>query len=370
MREEFRRHVRSSGMEPRLGDMPDQHAHDLLARCMNGDVTPAEASKVGELATSLLGRSDGFEILREVVIVERMLSALLARARAEQENDEPLSHVRRARHVDVPLSAYRLRRHARASWQSQALRAAAILLIVTGVAAGSRARDVLRWMHQGSQTEARTVVTRAGQRDTINLPDGSQAILAPGTELRYAIAPTAGVRELRLNGQAIFSVRHDSARPFRVRTPRAVIEDLGTTFAVRAYTGDAAARVAVRTGAVTVHAIAAHFTSTVTLRQGESARVDSGGTVVRLAGSDSSAWAWTTGRLVFDNAPLSDVLAQLHRWYDVDFQLEDSTLLTQHFTGTFEAATLSQVLDILGPIVHARFEQRGRVVTVTSRLGP
>jgi ferric-dicitrate binding protein FerR (iron transport regulator) len=357
-------------MEPGFGDIPDQHAHDLLARCMNGDLTPVEAIEAGELATALLGRSDGFDILREVFIEECMLSALLARARAEQENDQPLSHVHRAHHVDVPLSAYRLRRNARASWKSQALRAAAILLIVTGIAAGSRARDVLRWIHQGSQAETRTVVTRAGQRDTVNLPDGSQAILAPGTELRYAIAPTAGVRELRLNGQAIFSVRHDSARPFRVRTPRAVIEDLGTTFAVREYSADAAVRVAVRTGAVTLHVIAAPRTSTVTLHQGESARVDSGGAVVRLAGSDSSDWAWSTGRLVFDNAPLPDVLAELHRWYDVDFQIEDSTLLNQHFTGAFEAATLSQVLDILGPIAHARLEQRGRVVIVTSRRGP
>jgi len=337
---------------------------------MNGDSTPAEAAEAGELATALLGRSDGFELLREVVIEERMLSALLARVRAPREQEEPVSHVHRAHHVDVPLGAYRLRRNASASWTSQALRAAAILLIVTGVAAGTHAWDILRWMRQGSQPEARTVVTRAGQRDTVNLPDGSQAILAPGTQLHYAIATTAGARELRLNGQAVFSVRHDSARPFRVQTPRAVIEDLGTTFAVREYSADAAVRVAVRTGAVTLHSIAAHGTSIVTLRQGESARVDSGGTVVRLAGSDSSDWAWTTGRLVFDNAPLSDVLAELHRWYDVDFQLEDSTLLNQHFTGAFEAATLSQVLDILGPIVHARFEQRGRVVTVTSRRGP
>jgi len=337
---------------------------------MNGDLTPAEASEAGELATALLGRSDGFELLRELVIEERMLSALLARVRAPREQAESLSHVHRAHQVDVPLGASRQRRNREASWRAHAQRAAAILLIVTGVAAGSRARDVLRWMRQGSQPEAHTVVTRAGQWDTVHLPDGSQAILAPGTELRYAIATTVGARELRLNGQAIFSVRHDSARPFRVQTPRAVIEDLGTTFAVREYSADAAVRVAVRTGAVTLHAIAAHGTSAVTLRQGESARIDSGGAVVRLAGSDSSDWAWTTGRLVFDNAPLSDVLAELHRWYDVDFQLEDSTLLTQHFTGAFEAATLSQVLNILGPIVHARFEQRGRVVTVTSRRGP
>src|SRR6185437_12701777 len=144
-----------------------------------------------------------------------------------------------AHHVDVPRGVYHVRRNARASWTSQALRAAAILLIVTGVAAGTQDSEIMHWMRQGSHPETRTVVTRAGQQDTVHLPDGTQAILAPGTELRYAIATTVGARELRLNGQAIFSVRHDSARPFRVQTPRAVIEDLGTTFAVREYSADA-----------------------------------------------------------------------------------------------------------------------------------
>src|SRR6185312_9007751 len=154
----------------------------------------------------------------------------------------------------------------KATWRAHALRAAAILLIVTGVAAGTGGRYVLRWMRQSSLPEAHTVVTRDGQRETVNLPDGSQAILAPGTELRYAIAATAGVRELQLNGQAIFRVRHDSARAFRVHTPRAVIEDLGTTFAVREYSADADVRVAVRTGAVMLHAIAAPGPSALTLQ--------------------------------------------------------------------------------------------------------
>ena len=371
MREELRRHIRSMGMEDEPNDILDQRTHDLIARSMAGDLSSADADAVGELASALLGRSDGFEMLREVVLEERMLSALRQRMRGAGETEAPLERHQQEQHVTVPLSGYRRRQDRAAGWRGSALQADAILLLVTAVAAGGGVRAVRRWMRGSAPPATRTVVTRDGQRDTVHLPDGSEAILAPGTTLRYTIAASTGVRELRLDGQAVFSVRHDTARPFRVQTARALIEDLGTTFAVREYAADTVVRVAVRTGAVSVHTAAAPGTTAVTLHQGEAARVEPGGTVVRLAGSDSAAWAWTAGRLVFDNTPLSDVLAELQRWYAVEFQLEDSTVLRQHVTGAFQsAAPLSEVLDILGPIVHARFDERGRVVTVTSRRGP
>jgi hypothetical protein len=47
--------------------------------------------------------------------------------------------------------------------------------------------------------------------------------------------------------------------------------------------------------------------------------------------------------------------------------MTDSTLAKQYFTGGLNSTSLSKALDVLGPIVHARFAQEGRVVAVTAR---
>jgi ferric-dicitrate binding protein FerR (iron transport regulator) len=245
---------------------------------------------------------------------------------------------------------------------------AAAALLAAGVGLNwSAMSGLLRTIRPGSSPVPVTVATRAAELDTVNLPDGSRAILAPNSSLHYAIAPLAGPRELRLEGEAYFDVKHDDERPFRVQTPHAVVEDLGTTFVVREYAGDGRARVAVRTGAAALHARDESRTLLTNLRPGEGAYVDSSGAIVRFSGDPESYGSWSTGRLEFDAAPLPEVLSELARWYDVEFQLSDSTLNRQYFTGAFDAVSLTQTLGILGPIVHARFEQQGREVIVIPR---
>jgi len=356
-------------MIPSGADLPESPVYELLARSIGRDLTPAEDEEARRAAEALFARPDALELLHEVVIEEGMLGALLERVHTEPGQGTALARTGSRRDGRAPFAHHWQRENAASSWRRRIVRAAAIVLVIGGVAAGVEVRGVRQRMQRSAPPEPRTVITRPGQRATVDLPDGSRAILAPNTELRYAISPNAGPRELQLDGEAYFDVRHDAARPFSVHTPRAVIEDVGTTFVVREYSTDARARVAVRSGAVTLRAGIAHDSSGVAVQQGEAVALDSSGAVVRLAGDPASDWAWTTGRLVFDRTPLPAVLAELHRWYDVDFQLDDSTLAAQYFTGVFDAASLPQVLDILGPLVHARFEQRGRAVVVIPRSG-
>jgi ferric-dicitrate binding protein FerR (iron transport regulator) len=103
------------------------------------------------------------------------------------------------------------------------------------------------------------------------------------------------------------------------------------------------------------------------LRPGDGAYVDSSGAIARFTGDPESFGAWTAGYLTFDGASLTEVLSQLATWYDVEFRMTDSTLAKQRFTGGLNSTSLSKALEILGPIVHARFAQDGRVVAVTAR---
>ena len=342
---------------------------EALRRLISADSARLEESDVTRAAERFFGRPDTLELLREVAREEQLLRRLRAEITSGLEQGSGPHRNEQPRVLPIPsLVDGAGRSRSRTSWWRIGLAAAAVLTLSVGLN-WHAASELLRDIRAGGSAVAETVATRAAQLDTVSLPDGSRAILAPNSSLHYAIAPLRGPRELRLEGEAYFDVKHDDERPFRVQTRHAVVEDLGTTFVVREYAGDGRARVAVRSGAAALRARDGSRASSISMRRGDAAYVDSSGAIARFSGDPESYGSWTTGRLEFDAALLPEVLSQLARWYDVEFRLSDSTLTRQYFTGAFDAVSLPQALEILGPIVHASFEQQGRVVTVTPRPG-
>jgi len=54
--------------------------------------------------------------------------------------------------------------------------------------------------------------------------------------------------------------------------------------------------------------------------------------------------SWVNNKLVFRNKPFEEVATELSRWYNVNFEIHDKTLLTKRFTGTFETETIYEAL--------------------------
>jgi len=75
----------------------------------------------------------------------------------------------------------------------------------------------------------RMFATRAGERTTVTLADGSTVSLNGATRLRVIYADGQRRAEL-LAGQAFFDVRHDVSRPFVVRAGASETRVLGTAF--------------------------------------------------------------------------------------------------------------------------------------------
>jgi transmembrane sensor len=75
----------------------------------------------------------------------------------------------------------------------------------------------------------RMFATRAGERTTVTLADGSTVSLNGATRLRVFYADGQRRAEL-LTGQAFFDVKHDVARPFVVRAGASETRVLGTAF--------------------------------------------------------------------------------------------------------------------------------------------
>ncbi|MFI5233792.1 MAG: FecR family protein, partial [Gemmatimonadales bacterium] len=197
--------------------------------------------------------------------------------------------------------------------------------------------------------------TSRGQYATIRLADSTVVTIAPESHLAVSARFGEGTRELSLEGEAIFSVRHDAAHPFRVRARNALIEDIGTRFDVRAYPGDAAVTVAVVEGSVAVTRASGDSVTTaepqrpgIILAGGTVGTLDRRGRVLSVRAPDVARYlGWATGRLSFVDRPLPEVLATIGRWYDLDVRVNDARLAERRVNAEFSTQSPSEMLDAL-----------------------
>jgi ferric-dicitrate binding protein FerR (iron transport regulator) len=183
-----------------------------------------------------------------------------------------------------------------------------------------------------------------------------------GTRLR--VPREFGVRDrvVELDGEAYFVVRHDPHRPFLVRTRRGVTEDLGTSFDVRAYPGDNYLQVVVAAGRVALRA----RDSVLSLRSRERGVLDAHGVLRATSGVSLGDYlAWTRGTLVFHDAPLGEVVAQLGRWYAVDIDVSGAVAAGGRLTISFATRSVDEALATLAQVVDARWTRSGRMVRLT-----
>jgi transmembrane sensor len=251
----------------------------------------------------------------------------------------------------------------RKSWSRGQAIVAAVLLAIGSVLA---ARALLLDSARSPGTE-RVVSVPRGERGRLRLPDGSQVILAAGSTLRHPADFPRDSREVTLEGEAYFAVEHDSRRPFRVRAGDLVATDLGTEFLVRAYPEDRSARVVVRSGEVAIRAAATQAArgKDQVVRSGELGRLEPGG-VPRVERADTAAYfAWTQGTLVFDGTPLREALPQLSRWYNLEFQLADTSLGGIPLSGRLDQTLTKARLDLLAGSLGLEQTRRGDVVTLS-----
>ncbi len=235
--------------------------------------------------------------------------------------------------------------------------AAAIALVTAGAVTGRLIRPA---------APLREFATGPGQRLTLSLPDGSKIQLSVASRLRVLPGFGSRRRTVELEGEAFFDVRHDARRAFLVRTSRGTIEDLGTAFGVRATAPDRDVQVVVAAGSVTLRG-AGLSAPAVTLRQRDRGVIDARGRVTVARGVALDRYlGWTRGALVFENAPLPAVLAQLDSWYDLDIRFADPSLARAHLTMSFATPSADDALAALARVLDVRVARTGKLVRFTS----
>jgi transmembrane sensor len=169
-----------------------------------------------------------------------------------------------------------------------------------------------------------TFATGKGEHRTVRLADGSKIDLDGGTRLSVKLG--RGERRVDLaQGEAIFDVAADSARPFYVAAGDRTVRVVGTQFDVRRLDGSVSVTVA--RGVVEVRPTGPAPGRAFRLHPGQRLDHRDGAPETRVvAAQPDDIFAWRSGRLVYRDQPLKEVVADLNQNFARPIVLEDKAM--------------------------------------------
>lgn len=212
--------------------------------------------------------------------------------------------------------------------------------VIAALAAASVAAAVIVGPELVAQPDI-AVSTKVAEMRTLTLPDGTRVALGPRSRIKAYISDAERRVELAA-GQAFFEVHHDARRPFIVQAGDTHVRVLGTKFDVNRSADHV--RVAVLEGVVQVRESDLPFRRAPVriLRARQTIETKAEAALLEtqpppaVQPVEVSPGDWRVGRLAYVNARLSDVVADLNRYYAPGVVLAD-----QHLADIRVATTLT-----------------------------
>ena len=185
--------------------------------------------------------------------------------------------------------------------------------------------------------------TSTAEIKEVQLPDASQATLGALSAMEVAYSATER-RVALIAGEAFFAVEPDAARPFVVVVADAEVRALGTKFEVRR--SRAGVRVSVLEGKVEV--TQTRLSAKRVLAAQERVRVEPSGRLSEIQPvRQSRPGLWRQGRLVYENATLSEVMSDADRYYAGNIIIDAEDLRTLPVSAAFRTDQIQEMMDAL-----------------------
>lgn len=208
------------------------------------------------------------------------------------------------------------------------------------------------------------------------LPDGSEVELQPESRISYDKLWSGKVREVRLVGEAFFSVVRDPDKPFFVYGGEIVTKVLGTSFRVKAPEAADRIEVEVKTGKVSVYQDSSGAADQeggdangVILTPNEKVEyfVKAGHWVTSLVDRPQplSRGDEMKSAFVFSATPVKEVFRRIETAYDIQIIIENENAYTCTFTGDVGNMELYDMLQVVCRSIDARYEVKGTKILVS-----
>lgn len=234
-----------------------------------------------------------------------------------------------------------------------------------------------------------TILTRAGSKTLINLPDSSTVVLNSACQFGYNKGFGAGRREMQLSGEAYFDIRKSPEAPLVIHAGNVIIRVLGTTFNVRANPEDSFVEATLLKGIIEVslrsdpeRKILLRPNEKIVIRRNEGLPAENpvkaayknkdeviAVTKVEPDPIDNSyiETVWVKDKMLFHKETFVTLARKMERWYNVKIILTDSSLNELVFTGSLEKETLQEAFGALQHSARFNYKIEGQTVTITKK---
>lgn len=171
-----------------------------------------------------------------------------------------------------------------------------------------------------------------GKQVNLTLADGTNVWLNSGTRLKYPAIFSGKERRVEIDGEGYFKVQKDADCPFRVQTDGGVVEVLGTTFNVEAYSSEHNFRTSLLEGSVK---ITDNRNGEYLLSPDQMAEMQADGSMKISAISDYDAFRWTEGIISLKNDSFESIMKKFEKYYGVTIKIECDNFAGVRYSGKF-----------------------------------
>lgn len=206
-----------------------------------------------------------------------------------------------------------------------------------------------------NELEQLCIETPRGGEFKVILEDSTVVWLNADSKLYYPDNFTAGERRVAVLGEAYFEVTKDPSRPFYVESQGQQIKVYGTRFNVRCYDDDPITYTTLEEGSISLSPAQAG-TAEVFLTPGKQARFTAADPEFEIHDvNTATVSSWRNGFFVFENQTLINIMRDLSRWYNFEFEFASPELADELFMGAFprdcEFATAIKILETSGGFI-------------------
>jgi transmembrane sensor len=187
-----------------------------------------------------------------------------------------------------------------------------------------------------------------GTRSALKLSDGTAVWLNSGSSIKYPDRFIGNDRRVFIKGEAYFEVESDIHKPFIVETSLLTVKATGTKFSVSEYTSDDEAEVTLVSGKVEVNLTGGKNIESSNLSVNQHFSFNKVNGTTSIIEEDTYKYiSWKDGKLIFRNEPLSQVVKKISQIFNVDIELQGSSLQGYSYRATFKDESLEEILKLL-----------------------
>lgn len=330
--------------------------------------TPTEKKQLGERIENSITRYKRKKLLLRISSAAVLLLTLGISAVLTTNRESALKSFAQSSNTVIPTDNTRLILSGNEEIQIGA-NESKIEYVGSGKQIHINATDNEQQVVNSNESAFNTVIVPNGKRTQLTLSDNSTIWLNSGSKLIYPAKFASNIREVYLEGEAIFEVSHNNEKPFHVITKNVEVKVLGTVFDVCAYNDDATTSTILEKGSVELKYNNNSLLNKqkVVMTPGTIAVYDPKVRQLEQSKVNTHVYtSWREGYFVFEKQSLSEILKKISRYYDVSIELQDNTLENETFTGNLDLRNSAvQVLEVIGEIINARIEKKEDKIVIT-----